>query len=181
MTSPSGEIFAVPKEVALLTHEHLRAKGQELSEGVVLWLGTFEPPMITRAVVPEQKTSAGRFQVPLHARQQLTRELAGSGQVLVAQVHSHPGAAFHSDVDDTESIPRRVGAFSLVIPDFGGRPHLLDGAALYCLEGTGRWLEAPLSTFSIPNTFAAPTPATTKRNLWRRLTDTLRSYGRSRI
>jgi hypothetical protein len=181
MTGTLRETFAVPQEVARRTHEHLRAKGDEMGEGVVLWLGTFEPPTITRAVVPEQETSTGRFRVPLRARQKLTRDLVGSGQVLVAQVHSHPLFAFHSDIDNAEAIPRRAGAYSLVIPDFGMRAHLLDGAALYRLDGSGRWLEAPLSTFSIPATFAAPTPPTSTRSVWRRLTDALRSFGRSSI
>jgi hypothetical protein len=181
VTSSRGATFAVPQEVARLTQEHLRAKGQEMSEGVVLWLGTFEPPRITRAVVPEQETSMGRFRVPLRARQELSRELTGSGQVLVAQVHSHPSAAFHSEVDDAEAIPRRAGAYSLVLPDFGARAHLLEGAALYRLDQSGRWRDAPLSTLSISDSLATLMPATRKRTLWRRLTDLLRSSGRSSI
>ena len=176
------DVFAVPADVARVTHEHLRAKGREHAEGVVLWIGTFEPPAITGAVVPEQETSAGRFRVPLAARQLLTRELAGSGQMVVAQVHSHPDLAFHSPIDDAEAIPRRVGAHSLVVPDFGTRGHLLDDAALFQLDADGRWLPAPTTTFDVPQTFhpAAPTAAQTRSSLWRRLTDTLKSFGRSR-
>lgn len=181
MNAPTNGAFVVPLEVAQVTHAHLRAKGTEVSEGVVLWIGTFEPPVITRAVVPEQETSAGRFRVPLHARQQLTRELAGSGQMLVAQVHSHPQAAFHSPVDDVEAIPRRVGTYSLVVPDFGARPHLLDGAALYQLADDGRWIETSPLAFAVPETFAPLRPVPPpKGSLWRRLTDTLRRLGRSR-
>ena len=178
-----SNVFAVPADVAHVTHEHLRAKGREHAEGVVLWIGTFEPPTITRAVVPDQETSAGRFRVPLAARQKLTRELAGTGQVVVAQVHSHPSLAFHSSIDDAEAIPRRVGAYSLVVPDFGRRGHLLDGAALFQLASAGRWVPAPPATFDLPQTVApaAPAAAATRRGLWRRLTDTLKSFGRSRI
>jgi hypothetical protein len=148
--------FVIRPEVAMTTHAHLRAKGEEESEGVVLWLGTFEPPTIVRAVIPEQETSAGRFRVPLRARQQLTRELASSGLTLVAQVHSHPGFAFHSGIDDVEAIPRRTGTYSLVVPDFGARAHLLDEAALYRRDDAGRWVEAPLTTLVVPETFSAP-------------------------
>ncbi len=178
-----SDVFAVPADVARVTHEHLHAKGLEHAEGLVLWIGTFEPPTITRAVVPEQDTSAGRFHVPLAARQELTRELAGTGQVVVAQVHSHPDLAFHSSIDDAEAIPRRVGAYSLVVPDFGTRGHLLDGAALFQVDSGGRWVPAPAATFDLPQTFepAAPVTAATRRSLWRRLTDTLKSFGRSRI
>ena len=36
----------------------------------------------------------------------------------MAQVHSHPGEAFHSPADDRWAIPRQVGALSIVLPFF---------------------------------------------------------------
>lgn len=176
------DVFTVPANVARVTHEHLCTKAREHVEAVVLWIGTFEPPTITRVVVPEQETSVGRFRVPLAARQSLARELAGTGQMVVAQVHSHPDLAFHSPIDDAEAIPRRVGAYSLVVPDFGVRDDLLDGAALFQLDADGRWLPAPTTTFDVPQTFqpAAPTAASTRRSVWRRLIDTLKNFGPSR-
>ncbi|MCC6545053.1 MAG: Mov34/MPN/PAD-1 family protein, partial [Nitrospirae bacterium] len=36
----------------------------------------------------------------------------------VAQVHSHPKEAFHSDADDRWAIINHVGAMSLVLPYF---------------------------------------------------------------
>lgn len=132
-----------------MTQEHLRGKGAERAEGVVLWRGTFEPPRITAAIIPDQITSFGRFQVPLAERQRITRDLAGSRELIVAQVHSHPKRAFHSPVDDDEAIPRRLGSYSLVVPDFGSRPHLLEEAALYRLTAGGSWDPAPLKTFEI--------------------------------
>jgi hypothetical protein len=105
--------------------------------------------------------------------------------MVVAQVHSHPMDAFHSCIDDAEAIPRRAGAYSLVLPNFGTRQGLLDDAALFRLDGRGRWLETPLSIFVVPDTppiaetevAAAVSP---KPSLWRRLTDALRNIGRSR-
>jgi hypothetical protein len=172
--------LTVPAEVVRLTHAHLRAKGEANSEGVVLWIGTLEPPTIRGAVIPEQETSYGRFRVPLAARQQLTRDLAGTGTTVIAQVHSHPGQAFHSPIDSAEAIPRRAGAFSLVIPDFGARDTLSDGAALYQLDQTGTWNPVPIEAFDIAATFDQPAATPAKTSLWRRLTDTLKSFGRSR-
>lgn len=145
----SIESFAIPPEVADVTHEHLRRKGSEDAEGVVLWRGTLEPPRISAAIIPEQVTSMGRFKVPLPERQRITRELAGTGEFVVAQIHSHPRRAFHSAVDDEEAIPRRIGSYSLVVPDFGSRAHLLEDAALYRLSTRGSWDPAPLETFQI--------------------------------
>lgn len=163
--------FLVPAPVVRVTEDHLRAKGREQTEGVVLWVGTFQPPTITRAAVPEQVTNSGRFQVPLAARQQLARELSGTGQVVVAQVHTHPGPAFHSNVDDAEAIPRRVGAYSLVVPNFGSGSNLLHGAALFELHNDGSWRPAPLNTFHLSQTQS--------RLRW--LVAKLKSFGRSLI
>lgn len=142
--------FDVPREVVRQTQEHLRAKGRARHEGVVLWQGTFEPPLITRVIVPEQETSAIRFRVPLAERQRIAHKLAGSGEMIVAQVHSHPCGAFHSPTDDEEAIPRRVGSLSLVIPDFCARHELLDGAALFEMRPGGSWHAVPLESLQLP-------------------------------
>lgn len=164
-----AEPIAVPAAVIRQTQRHLRAQGVDSAEGVVLWQGTLAPPRVTAAIIPAQVVSSGRFEVPLAERQRIARELAGTGAHIVAQVHSHPGAAFHSAVDDAEAIPRRVGAFSLVVPDFGAREDLFDGAALFQLERDGAWRPAPLAAF-------LPQP---QRSVARWLIDTLKSFGRS--
>jgi hypothetical protein len=174
----TGTSFSVPAGVVATTVAHLRAKGLEESEGVVLWQGTFDPPRITAVIVPEQETSAGRFRVPLAERQRIARMLAGTGEMIVAQVHSHPHHAFHSWIDDEEAIPRRVGSYSLVVPDFGARPHLLDDAALFELQADGSWRPAALATFDVERPTSLPVPATPRRLGW--LIATLKSFGRSR-
>jgi hypothetical protein len=169
----SDELFTLPGEVIAATLRHLRAKGAIGHEGVVLWRGTFEPPRITAAIVPAQETGPGRFVVPLAERQRIARSLSGTGEMIVAQVHSHPRAAFHSPTDDAEAIPRRVGAYSLVIPDYGRRADLLDGAALFQLAANGTWQETNVHTFKLA--------ATRRRGALRWLIDTLKNFGRSRI
>lgn len=145
----SVESVQISSSIAKVTQEHLRRKGAEQAEGVVLWRGTLKPPRITTAMIPDQITSLGRFKVPLAERQRIAREQVGTGEFIVAQVHSHPERAFHSPVDDEEAIPRRVGSYSLVVPDFGSRSRLLEEAALYRLSAGGAWDPAPLETFQI--------------------------------
>jgi hypothetical protein len=129
----------VPADVAAATQAHLRAKGVADHEGVVLWVGPPGEPRITRAIVPLQITSRLRFQVPLSERQRISRSLAGSRETVVAQVHTHAEEAFHSVVDDAEALVRRVGGYSLVVPDFAIRPTILDQAALFQLAPDGQW------------------------------------------
>ncbi len=143
--------FSVPSEIVYKTQMHLRAKGRNRHEGVVLWRGAFEPPLVSRIIVPEQETGPISFRVPLAERQRLARDLAGSGEAIVAQVHSHPREAYHSPTDDADAIPRRVGSLSLVVPDYGARRDLLDGAALFELCAGGRWCRVPLQRLRLSN------------------------------
>jgi hypothetical protein len=179
----TASIVVVPEEVVRVTRLHLRAQGQTREEGVVLWVGTLDPPTVTSAIVPEQVTGFDRFHVPLSERQRIARDLAGTGQIVVAQVHSHPHEAFHSNIDDLEAVPRHVGAYSLVVADFGAHPNLLERARLFRRDAAGKWEPAPLSTFDVPTTFTdarIPTTSTSPGGLrWRRLIDTLKSFGRS--
>jgi Prokaryotic homologs of the JAB domain len=165
-------VFVIPDAVAAATMAHLRSKGLEEEEGVVLWRGTFSPPTVTGVIVPEQETDRGRFIVPLRERQRIARLLAGTGEMIVVQVHSHPEAAFHSPIDDEEAIPRRVGAYSLVVPDYGARATVLDRAALFELREDGSWAEVPVALFAL-------TPSPKARGL-RWLIDTLKRFVRSR-
>ncbi len=39
--------------------------------------------------------------------------------MVLAQLHTHPGMAFHSLADDRLALPRQTGAISIVVPDYG--------------------------------------------------------------
>jgi hypothetical protein len=58
---------------------------------------------------------------------------------LLAQIHSHPAEAYHSDTDDAFPIATAAGSLSLVIPDFAARPFALPECAVYRLSATGVW------------------------------------------
>jgi len=59
---------------------------------------------------------------------------------LIAQVHSHPTEAYHSEADDRFAIVTAEGGLSLVVPNFGNAP--LDPRlwAIYRLT-CGEWRE----------------------------------------
>ena len=64
--------------------------------------------------------------------------------MIPAQVHSHPGRAFHSLADDHGAVIRHGGALSLVVPDFGLRTtvdRFLVDAKVYRLSDENRWIE----------------------------------------
>jgi len=74
---------------------------------------------------------------------QLNRALADTGLRLIAQVHSHPGEAYHSEADDRYAIVTVDGGFSLVVPDFGEAPADPSSWAVYRLV-EGDWQELKL-------------------------------------
>jgi hypothetical protein len=61
------------------------------------------------------------------------------------QVHTHPGPAFHSAVDDTYPIIHTPGFLSLVIPNFALGTVGFDGAFLTEIQPDGRWRQVDIS------------------------------------
>ncbi|TCB50264.1 hypothetical protein E0J20_25245 [Rhizobium leguminosarum bv. viciae] len=81
----------------------------------------------------------------------LMKHLRKTRTKLVAQVHSHPANAFHSQADDEWAIARHEGALSFVIPYFARSTNsstFLDQAALFRLSAQDQWLEVQRAQFS---------------------------------
>jgi hypothetical protein len=68
-----------------------------------------------------------------------------NGLTLIAQIHSHPGRAYHSSTDDEFAVATTVGCFSLVVPDFATGPFEIERLASYRLDAAGNWCEVPPS------------------------------------
>ena len=63
-------------------------------------------------------------------------------EFVLAQVHSHPGIAFHSDLDDYGAATLRSGFVSIVVPDYGCVPlNDLSHCAVFECQGGSRWAE----------------------------------------
>jgi hypothetical protein len=62
------------------------------------------------------------------------------------QVHTHPGAAFHSPTDDAYPMVPSLGFLSLVIPNFGLGPVGFKDAYLAELQEDGSWAEVAIDT-----------------------------------
>jgi proteasome lid subunit RPN8/RPN11 len=58
---------------------------------------------------------------------------------LIAQIHSHPGRAYHSSTDDEFAIATAAGCLSLVVPNFGSGAFDLKNIASYRLGSNGKW------------------------------------------
>lgn len=135
----------VSQKILLEGQDFLRKVGETGREGMVLWVGKHEELTftVTNLVIPKQKgliTADGVCVIiePDELRI-LNLELYRHDLRLIAQLHTHPGRAYHSQTDDEYAIARTIGAFSLVIPNFAVRPFALNECATYCLSAKGSW------------------------------------------
>jgi hypothetical protein len=117
--------IVIGRAIALETLDVLQEQGEQGYEAIVLWLARFvgEDAIVKRTWVPRQ--TATRTEHGLHLRvggdelDRLNQEIYRSGETLIAQLHTHPSLAYHSELDDGKPIVTEDGAFSIVVPFFG--------------------------------------------------------------
>jgi hypothetical protein len=134
-------------EILEYTHETLRTIGEDGAEGFVVWAGrkrgnTFSVATVIR---PSQRALHSLSGLSVHidaaAIHEVNTLLYRHGLELIAQIHSHPDEAYHSDLDDAIPMVTTAGGLSLVVPDFArGRADLATYAA-YRLSAAGLWEE----------------------------------------
>ncbi|WP_245431659.1 Mov34/MPN/PAD-1 family protein [Mesorhizobium atlanticum] len=130
-------------------HEHLAAVGQSGYEGLGLWVGkaTGETATVERALIPQQHLIRSASGVGVHMGgdelHRLNVWLFEHDLRILAQIHSHPTDAYHSQTDDENAVATAIGSLSLVVPDFARRPFDLSSTAVYRLNAAGSWLEVP--------------------------------------
>jgi hypothetical protein len=147
---PMTGIVCTPA-ILTATIARLRRGGALGEERVVLWLAraSAQPPVpVTEVYEPDQIAAVDYFRLPPASMQALMRHLRTKRFKIVAQVHSHPGRAFHSEVDDEWAIIRHRGALSLVLPRFADATtadNFFDQAMVYELSAANEWLLVPNS------------------------------------
>ena len=154
---PSGlldvEQFAIDSSVLTFTLEHLAKRGEEGLEAFVLWGGRYSEGdrrslRFTSALFPRQtayKTEHGLL-VTIESQSlfEVNKTFFERGEVLAAQVHTHPTEAYHSEIDDNQPVVTILGGLSIVIPDFA-RYGIADRTrwAWYRLRDLGSWEPLP--------------------------------------
>jgi len=136
----------VPAGVIDRVVAHLRMCGAHGLEGVAFWAGQLQRSqfVVTQAFIPRQHalidTRSG-VGVAIDGEElfRLNVWLHNVGLQLIAQVHSHPGSAYHSSTDDDMSVVTRVGALSIVVPDFAAGAFDLSTISVHRLSKVGDW------------------------------------------
>ena len=120
------EAGAKGKEALVLLAGH--GEGQKFILDLVLW--------------PDQIATAVSVRLLRDSMSQVHAKLAERGRIIGAQVHTHPGQAFHTETDDADTTVTQLGSLSIVVPYFcrlglRGWP----GCVAYVLEEDG-WSSA---------------------------------------
>jgi hypothetical protein len=135
----------VPARVVRDTHNHLAARGRQGFEGMALWAGQHdgETFQVQTCIVPRQqghRTAHGlAVTVSGDELREINLALYRASLRLVAQIHSHPATAYHSDTDDRYSMVTALGSLSIVAPDFATGPFEHDELAIYRLTRRPWW------------------------------------------
>ncbi len=139
----------VPFSVAEEANAHLRYVGARGLEGFSLWAGKRSGQLfrVEKNIVPVQtghRTPQGVcVSVGPQELHRINVWLYENGMTLIAQLHSHPTEAYHSDTDDTFPIATTVGSFSIVIPNYARQPFSLTASAVYRLMPQRGWAFVP--------------------------------------
>lgn len=142
--------LVVPVTLAEESQELLRESGKHEFEALVLWgarprtceAGVFDVELVLMPRQYAMQTDDGvAVMVDGDALFDMNVAINERGLRLLAQVHSHPGDAYHSQTDDRYSVVTACGGLSLVVPDFARGAFSLERCAVYQLQEGGEWVE----------------------------------------
>jgi hypothetical protein len=137
-----GTRVRVPEALLRGTFAELRRCGGGKRECQVLWTGPWSSPReITAVIHPRHVARGDGFELKSAWLTDFWNTLTATGTGVRAQIHTHPGRAFHSTTDDAWPIIHTPGFLSLVIPHFAQGEIGLKGAYLTELGADGRWSE----------------------------------------
>jgi proteasome lid subunit RPN8/RPN11 len=124
---------------------HLRTTGLECREEAALLAGYIvgrSLGLVTTVILPYTQSTAAGCELPLDVTIKCIDKMNHAGQIVLAQVHTHPGHAWHSETDNEWAFSDSPGLFSIVVPCFGRyglRRIFTDGVAIYERLVTGEW------------------------------------------
>jgi hypothetical protein len=124
---------------------HLYACGRRSRECVCWLTGPLaRPGALEQVLHPAHSASASSYEIEQAWLNDTFIALARAGHELRAQIHSHPGTAYHSSIDDAYPAVRSPGFVSIVVPNFATARNL-SGAHASLLDEHGAWGKSPLA------------------------------------
>lgn len=132
----------------------LKQAGEKKIECVVLWLANKQNGLLHVQSIyrPQQIAEVDIFRIPQESVSALLTHLRQNKLMVAAQVHTHPGRAFHSAADDKWAIIRHEGGLSLVIPSFATTTtpaNFVRNSSVFRLSESNHWNEIPATDVSL--------------------------------
>lgn len=134
-----GAPLRLARDIVPGTFHTFRQCGRGECECAVYWTGPAAADVVDGHEHPNHKRSPFGYEVEDEWLMQFWKQLGTSNRSVKVQVHTHPGAAFHSRTDDQWPIVSQAGFLSIVIPNFAAGEPTLDGAWIGRLERDGKW------------------------------------------
>jgi hypothetical protein len=144
---PTLRRFIIPREVLADTRVLLAEPGEQGLEAIVVWVGRpsdEECAEVLWAVRPRQVAYRSEEGLAVEVRSDDLLELISGlpeGTAILARVHTHPGEAYHSALDDTNMLISHQGAVSVVVPVFAREPIELGRCSVNVLDHDRGWVE----------------------------------------
>ena len=134
-----GKLLRLAPSIVETSFEILRACGRGKCECAVYWTGPSIEDLADVVEHPIHLRSPFGYEIESNWLTQFWKQLAGSRRSIKAQVHTHPGEAFHSATDDQWPIISQSGFLSVVIPTFATGKPTLEHAWIGRLQPNGSW------------------------------------------
>jgi len=132
-------LLRLASDILQRTFSTLRECGRGECECAVYWIGPSESNAVNGVEHPIHRRSPFGYDIDNHWLTDFWKRLATAKHSVKAQVHTHPGEAFHSATDDKWPIVSQEGFMSIVIPDFATGEISLENAWVGRLGGDGMW------------------------------------------
>ena len=139
-------MIRLPSGLLLETFQALRLCGEGKFECVAYWIGPSSNSEVDGIEHPVHSRSPFGYEVDDGWLTEFCWRLFQFRRSVKAQVHTHPGRAFHSPTDDEFPIVSQPGFISVVIPGFARGEETLDGAWVGRLRPDGEWQRLPGAT-----------------------------------
>lgn len=136
----------LPMAIFKKTLEFFRKHGEEFLEALALWVGIESSNVfkIKEVWFPNQENSIISYYVSDIDVHLINVKLNKMKYSAIAQIHTHPDDAYHSQIDDQYPILVLSGSFSIVVPDLGNKSvnKILNEMVIYRLI-SGKWILQP--------------------------------------
>jgi len=132
-------LLRLASDILQRTFSNLRECGRGECECAVYWIGPSESNLVNGVEHPIHRRSPFGYEINDRWLTDFWKRLAASKHSVKAQVHTHPGEAFHSATDDNWPIVSQEGFLSIVIPEFATGETSLKNAWIGQLGGDGNW------------------------------------------